>query len=191
MSDEILSRTLPPALKSITDFSFRHVEKAMLDNGIPVYFLNAGVQEVVKVELIFRNPAFDVNQPLMYSAANRLMSEGTSAHTAQQLAEMVDYYGSYYETEQSADHCSVVLHTLNRHLASTLPVIHEIVTDAAYPEKELFIYQQNNKQRLTVENEKVGSIARRKFSEIIFGPDHPYGYFTRPEDYDKLTRTSL
>jgi predicted Zn-dependent peptidase len=55
----------------------------------------------------------------------------------------------------------------------------------------LSVYQQNNKQRLTVENEKVGSIARRKFSEIIFGPAHPYGYFTKTEDYDKLTRTAL
>jgi len=191
MSEDILSRTLPPPLQSITDFSFRHVEKTMLDNGIPVYFLNAGVQEVVKVELIFRNPVFDPAQPLMHSAANRLMSEGTSSHSAQQLAEMVDYYGSYYETDQSADYCSVVLHTLNRHLGSTLPVIHEIITDAAYPEKELSTYQQNNKQRLTVENEKVGSIARRKFSEIIFGPTHPYGYFTNPEDFDKLTRTAL
>ena len=163
----------------------------MLDNGIPVYFLNAGVQEVVKVELIFRNPSFDANQPLMYSAANRLMGEGTSAHSAQQIAEMIDYYGSYYETEQSADYCSVVLHSLNRHLGNTLPVIHEIITDAAYPEKELSVYQQNNKQRLTVENEKVGSIARRKFSELIFGPQHPYGHFTRPEDYDKLSSTAL
>ena len=59
MSEEMLSRTVPPALQSITDFSFKHIEKTLLDNGIPVYVLNAGVQEVVKVELIFKNPAFN------------------------------------------------------------------------------------------------------------------------------------
>jgi zinc protease len=191
MSEEIISRSVPPPLKSITDFSFKHIEKATLDNGIPVYYLNAGVQDVVKVELIFRNTAFNRSQPLLYSAANRLMSEGTSRHSAQQLAEMVDYYGSYYETEQSTDQCSVILHTLNKHLENTLPVIHEIITDAIFPEKELSVYIQNNKQRLAVENEKVGSLARRKFSEIIFGSAHGYGYFVTPEDYDKLSKDEL
>jgi len=191
MAQELISRNIPPALKSITDFSFRHIERTMLDNGIPVYFMNAGVQEVIKLELIFRNPTFNPAQPLLYNAANRLMSEGTSKHSAQQLAEMVDYFGAYYETEQSTDNCSVVLHTLNKHLASTLPVIHEIITDASFPEKELSVYKQNNKQRLAVENEKVGSVARRKFSEIIFGPQHSYGYFTQPADYDKLEQAAL
>ena len=31
----------------------------------------------------------------------------------------------------------------------------------------------------------------RKFTEILFGPAHPYGYFTKPEDYDLLSRKSL
>jgi zinc protease len=191
MSEATLSRSVPPSLKSISDFSFKRVEKTTLDNGIPVYFLNAGVQEVIRVELIFRNPAFNPDHPLLHGAANRLMSEGTSTHTAQQLAEMVDYYGAYYETEQSTDACSVVLHTLTKHFVHTLPVIHEILTDAAFPEKELAVYRQNNKQRLAVENEKVASIARRKFSELIFGPKNGYGYYINPEDYDKLTHDAL
>ena len=191
MSEAIASRSIPPPLKEITDFSFKHVEKRKLDNGIPVYILNAGVQDLLKVELLFRNPAFDASQPLLHSAVNRLLSEGTSKHSAQQLAEMVDYYGAYYETEQSADISSVVLHTLNKHFEKTLPVIHEIITDASFPERELAVYQQNNKQRLVVENEKVGSLGRRKFSEIIFGPSHGYGYFIKLDDYDKLSRDVL
>ncbi|CAN5488230.1 pitrilysin family protein [soil metagenome] len=191
MSEEILSRSNPPSLQQIEDFSFQHVEKRKLDNGIPVFIMNAGVQDVLKAELIFTNPAFNPAQPLLHSAVNRLMSEGTSRHNAQQLAEMVDYYGAYYETEQSTDYCAVVLHTLTKHFSSTLLVILEIITDAAFPEKELAVYKQNNKQRLTVENEKVGSVARRKFSEIIFGSEHGYGYYTKPEDYDKLSQAAL
>ena len=51
-----------------------------------------------------------------------------------------------------------------------------MVTKAVFPESELGVYKQNNKQRLIVENEKVGSIARRKFNNILFGDVHPYGY---------------
>ena len=132
-----------------------------------------------------------MSTPLLHSAANRLLSEGTSKHSALELAEMIDYYGAYYEDEQSSDHASVLLHTMNKHLRNTLPLIHEIVTDASFPQHEVEVYQKNNKQRLAVENEKVASVARRKFSEIIFGPQHPYGYFVVPEDYDKLESAAL
>ncbi len=191
MSEVTLTRTQPPALKSITDFTMRQVEIISLDNGTPVFVMNAGVEDVLKVEFIFRNPAFDLSQPLLHSATNKLLSEGTSKHSSRQLAEMVDYYGAHYETEQSQDISSVVLYTLTRHLENTLPVIHEIITDASFHEKELSTYIQNNKQRLTVENEKVASLARRKFSEIIFGPQHPYGYYIQDADYDKLSCDAL
>jgi predicted Zn-dependent peptidase len=72
-----------------------------------------------------------------------------------------------------------------------LPYVSDIINDAIFPEKELTIYKQNNKQRLTVENEKVNSVARRKFNEMIFGEKHPYGYFTKIEDYDRLERSHL
>ena len=123
MSESSLNRIQAPALKSITDFAMKQVEIISLDNGIPVYVLDAGVEDVLKVEFIFRNPAFNPTQPLLHSAANKLLSEGTSRYNSRQLAEMVDYYGAHYETEQSQDISSVVLYTLTRHLENTLPVI--------------------------------------------------------------------
>ena len=186
-----LSRTTPPSLQPIKNISIKQIEKSSLDNGIPVYIMNAGTQEVINVELIFMNPSFNVKEPLLANATNRLLSEGTSKHNARQLADMVDYYGSFYETSQSADYCTVSLHTLTKHLESTLPVVHEIITDAAFPEKELGVYKQVNKQRLTVENEKVQSIARRKFAELIFGQNHSYGYMVQLTDYDNLNSSGL
>ncbi len=186
-----IDRTTPPPTTDIGEFVLLPVKTHKLDNGIPVYTVDGSMQDVVKVELIFMNPEFNQGQPLLHSSVNRLLSEGTSQHTAQQLAEMIDYFGSFYETEQTTDYCSVMLHTLNKHLESTLPIVHEIITGAIFPEKELLVFKQNNKQRLTVENEKVASVARRKFSEIIFGASHKYGYFVAPDDYDRITRESL
>ncbi|MFM8433709.1 MAG: M16 family metallopeptidase, partial [Bacteroidota bacterium] len=104
-----------------------------------------------------------------------------------EIAEMVDDYGAFLETEESADVCSVVLYTLNKHLERTLPVVFEVLTEAAFPESELLIYRRNQQQRLTVENEKVNSIARRKFNQMLFGDKHPYGHFVLSSDYDALS----
>jgi zinc protease len=177
---------MPPSTKAIDKILIQEVEKGNLDNGIPVYWLNAGFQDVVKVELIFPNAAFNAKEPLLNSATNRLLSEGTKKHSAQQIAEMIDYFGAFYETTQSADFCSVEVHSLSKHLNSVLPIVFEVITEAAFPENELVVYKQNNKQRLIVENEKVNSVARKKFAELIFGGNHNYGYNVQPKDYDNL-----
>ncbi len=188
---KILDRSVPPALKEIEKIIIPHAERHMLDNGIPVYMVNAGFQDLVKVDLIFGNLAYDPDQPLISSATNRMLAEGTSSHSALELADLVDYYGAFYGTEESVDHCSINLFTLNKHLGKTLPTLREIISDAVFPESELATFIQNNNQRIVVENEKVNSIARRKFSELLFGSKHPYGHVMSTEDYSSLKRITL
>jgi zinc protease len=186
-----LDRHTPPPSKPITDISIEEVEKSRLDNGIPVYSLNAGFQDLVKVELLFPTTYFNAKEPLLTSATNRQLSEGTANHTAQQLAELIDYYGAFYEASQTADFCTVEMNVLNKHLQNVLPLLFEIITEPTFPESELNIFKINGKQRLAVENEKVQSIARRKFSELLFGNDHPYGNNIQAGDFDLLHRDHL
>jgi zinc protease len=189
--ETIQDRALQPLIKEVGKIDIQQSKKFVLDNGIAVYAINAGFQELVKVEIIFHNRSFDVNNPLLNSATNRMLSEGTSKYTSQQLADHIDYYGSFFETDENADFTSIVLFSLNKYLESTLPFVSDIIHDAVFPQRELDIFKQNSKQRLTVENEKVSSIARRKFNEVIFGNTHPYGHFTLTSDYDKLDHSNL
>jgi zinc protease len=189
--ETVISRNIQPPVKDIGKINVAQAKLTLLDNGIPVYSISAGFQELVKIELLFSNKSFDLKHPLLNSATNRLLSEGTSKYTSQQLADHIDYYGAFYETDENSDYTSVILYTLNKHLAATLPYIADLIYDPVFPQKELQVYIQNNKQRLTVENEKVNSLARRKFNEIIFGGNHPYGYFVKSEDYDTIDQESL
>lgn len=186
-----LDRINSPARIGIQKMNVPQAKKYTLDNGIEVYAINAGFQELVKVELMFNNIDFDPNKPLLNSATNRMMAEGTKKYSAQQIADMIDYYGSFYETDENSDFCSVILYSLNKYLKDTLPYVSTVLEEPIFPEKELGIFKQNNKQRLMVDNEKVGSIARRKFGEIIFGKNHPYGFYIQPENYDSLTSDDL
>ncbi|MCC7232845.1 MAG: insulinase family protein [Bacteroidia bacterium] len=186
-----LDRTHPPIPASWHIEPVQQVSRYSLDNGIPVYYINAGFQNLVKVELIFPNLRFGKDFPLVGPAANRLMSDGTSKHNSRELAEAIDYYGAFLETEEGPDYCSLQLYTLTKHLNETLPYLREILTDPVYPENELDVYRQNHKQKLIIENNKVGSLCRRKFANMIFGNDHPYGFFVYPEDYDRLERGGL
>ena len=187
----IIDRSLQPATKDIEKIDIPQARKFSLDNGIPVFALTAGFQDLVKIEFLFLNHDFDVNRPLLNSATNRMLSDGTSKYTAQQLADHIDYYGSFFETDENSDFTSIMLYSMNKHLESTLPFVSDIIHDPIFPLAELETYIRNNKQGLTVDNEKVSSLARRKFNEVIFGEKHPYGYFVQTSDFDKLNREHL
>ena len=184
-------RSVAPAFRPVTDLKVQEAVQFHLDNGIKVYSINAGFQDLVRIEFLFDNKNYYPDSPIIATASNRLLTEGTKKHTALQLAEMVDDYGAFLETEESADSCSLVLYTLNKHLEKTLPVVFEVLTEANYPENELTIYCRNQKQRLTVNNEKVNAIARGKFNEVIFGSSHPYGHYVTAADYDLLNVDAL
>ncbi len=186
-----IDRINQPSRMGIQKMNVPQAKKYTLDNGIEVYAINAGFQELVKVELLFNNVDFDPAKPLLNSATNRMMAEGTVNYSAQQIADMIDYYGSFYETDENSDFCSIILYSLNKYLNYTLPLVSTVLENPIFPERELSIFKQNNKQRLIVDNEKVGSVARRKFGEIIFGSEHPYGYYIKPENYDSLTTDDL
>src|SRR5436190_19583650 len=95
-----LDRSLPPLASKIDRFDITQAKKHLLDNGIPVYSINSGFQEVVKIEFIFPNTKFRVHQPILNSSTNLLLAEGTSKYNSQQLADRIDYYGAFRETRE-------------------------------------------------------------------------------------------
>jgi predicted Zn-dependent peptidase len=80
---------------------------------------------------------------------------------------------------------------LNKHIGELLPVVRELLTDSIMPEQELSIYQQNMKQRLKVNLKKSDFIAGRLIDAYLYGEQHPYGKYTKEEDFDKLNHQQL
>ena len=110
----LIDRANAPQINQILGVSVKQAEKFSLDNGIPVYTIHAGLQDLVKVEFIFFNNQFDIKNPILNSATNRMLAEGTSKYSSQELADKIDYYGAFFETDENSDYTSVVLFTLNK-----------------------------------------------------------------------------
>ena len=183
-------RTLIPTTSLPEEINISQAEKFTLDNGIKVYSVNAGTQDVVKIEFVFMDKSANHNSVII-TAANRLIREGTTKHSAWEISEMLDFYGAYLETESSPDFSSIVLFTLGKYVTETLDIFSEVLYDAAYPQSELDIYKTNSKQFLRVNREKVAYAARKKINEVLYGAEHPYGHGESETDYDSLAQDSL
>jgi zinc protease len=186
-----MDRKFAPTFKEITRVSLKHAEKVSLDNGIPLYVINAGTQELAKIDFVFNAGSKFQKNSCQAKAVNSLLTEGTTSKSASQIADELDYYGAFLENSFSADKGGFSLYSLNRQLENVLPIIKEVFTEAVFPENELNIYIQNEKQRLEVNSKKNAFIARKHFYSNLFGPEHPYGRSAELSDYDALKREDL
>jgi len=186
----MLNRTLAPASKQVDEINFIAPKAQQLSNGIKVFTVNAGQQELVRIEFIFENVNYNKNKPLQAVTVNSLINNGTAKLTAKEIAEKIDYYGAFLQTEYGADHTTITLFSLNKHLVTVLPIIWSILNESVFPQQELDIFVQNQKQKLKVNLQKNDFLARKTFANALFG-ETAYGADISLGDYDALKREDL
>ena len=182
-----LERTIAPEFNAVGQIELIKPEQINLDNGCKIFCFNSSDQDLVRIEWIFSNLRFDPAKPLLNVAVNTMLTEGTSKLSAAQIADKIDFYGAFLQVDYGYDHSQVVLYTLTRHLAATLPVLKDIITDSVFPEKELATFIRNQQQKLQVSLQKNDVVARRKFNKAVYG-DTIYGLGADMDDYKTLHR---
>jgi zinc protease len=186
-------RSIAPVIVDAVDFNpkLQPCEKWTLKNGVEVYSVNAGAEELMSLELVFYAGNWFEQKNLVAATTNFLLKNGTRQRNAFQINEHFEYYGAHLSRACYNETSTLSLHTLTKHVRELLPVVRELVTDAQMPEEELSIYQQNMKQRLKVNLRKADFVAGRLIDVYLFGEEHPYGRYTKDEDFDTLNREEL
>ncbi len=187
---KMLNRNDAPAFRPIDGLHIIEPIQLQLSNGTPLFVINGGNEELVRIEWIFNNAAFDPQKPLLNLAVSGMLLEGNRRYTASQLAEKIDYYGAFLQPEFSVDHTSLSLYSLNRHLPQLLPLVKEVLTGATFPQKELDTYIRNHQQKLRISLRKNDFVARRMFNSHLFGHSK-YGYVPSIDDYGQLLTIDL
>lgn len=187
----MLDRKIAPPIKDIEKIHLPTPVRYELDNGIPVYEINSGTQDVVKLEIAFKAGRPFEDTPLAARTTATLLKEGTRQYTAATIAEQIDFYGGTLSVPINLDTSNVILYSLNKHFAKLLPIVSDLLLSPKFPEGEIDALKQRNVQRLQVDLTKADVVAYRQVTEHIFSSDHPYGYNSYPETYDSLTRDDL
>ncbi len=189
----MLNRSIAPAITDATNFNLtlKPYDYFTLDNGVPVYSINAGAQDVLQIEMLFYAGNWFEQNKSVASATNFLLKNGTTTRTAFQLNEAFEYYGASCSRACYNETAVLSLHTLSRHTDKLLPVMKDMLTNAVFSEQELDVFKQNCKQRLTVNLQKCEFVAGRTIDSLLYGETHPYGTFTNAEDIDALTTARL
>lgn len=186
-----LNKKQQPEFKNIENINIPVPEKINLDNGIKTYIINAGTQEIIKIDIIFNAGSWYQEKPLIATIVNEMLTEGTKSLTSQQIAEKLDYYGAFIHPNPTKDFGNITLYTLKKYLPETIKILDDIIKNPIFPEDELKTFLSKRKQQFQIELEKVTNIARREFNEQLFGENHPYGKKTKLKDYDLVNRKDV
>ncbi|HEV8285582.1 MAG TPA: pitrilysin family protein [Chitinophagaceae bacterium] len=188
-----IDRTVAPKIVDAVDFNLRlkPYQKYVLKNGVEVYAIDAGAEEVVMIECVYYAGDWYEEKNMVAGATNFLLKNGTSTKTAFQINEHFEYYGSYLNRMVQNETSTITLHSLTKHIGELLPVVRELLADSVFPEEELRIYKKIIQQRLSVNLLKCDFVAQRLIDSYLYGEQHPYGRFSRFEDYEALSREQL
>lgn len=187
----MLDRTLTPHYNPLKPIELLKPQHRTLESGAALYFIDGADAPVVRVEFIFPHARWEPEQPLASQAVSGMLLEGTGAHTAAEIAETIDFYGAFLNAESGADHTIVTLHSLNKQLGYTLPLVREVITGAVFPQHELDVYCRNSRQKLQVSMEKNEFQARKAFNRTVFGEENIYGYPAGIDDFGHISRDML
>lgn len=160
-------------------------------NGVPIYLLPTNDFEVVRFSFVFRAGTSMQHRPFTASATANMLGEGSAKYSAQEIAERLDFYGSYFDVNIDRDYAYISFCSLSKFFAPTADVAREIVLCPTFGEHELEIYCSKRKQSLAIERKKVEMLSRELFAEALFGAEHPYGISSDEVLYDDVRRDDL
>jgi zinc protease len=121
----------------------------------------------------------------------KMLGEGTSQKTSQEISEYFDQFGAFSENGHGLDRANLTIYSLSKHLHKVLPMVQEILTDATFPENEVDNFKNIQRQSLKVNQEKSAFVAGQIFRKNIFGDNHPYGNYLTEEAIDETSRQNI
>ena len=111
-----MNRKQAPEIKLLESVGLPPFELLHLDNGVPVYVINEGEQDVVKLELMYKAGKWFEEKNLVADFTNRMLREGTAKHTAKAIADKFDFYGANINTGVGYETGGAVLYSLTKQI---------------------------------------------------------------------------
>ena len=178
-----LQRIQPPVFP-VDKVNIPEANSFRLNNGVPVYTIEAGTEDIMRLEFTFRAGQVKEHLPLLASTCNLMLSEGSQNFSSEELNRSLDYYGVFLNQSAEKDCAGIVLFFLSKHIEKVLELSREILFRPVFPEPELNALMKKRLRWYLVNREKVQNLATDQFFESVFGKNHPYGYQVIDRDFE-------
>jgi predicted Zn-dependent peptidase len=166
-------------------------EKLQLGNGVPVYLIDKGTVDLMRIECVLQAGQVMEEVHLASLSASAMLTEGTRSYDAATINDLIDSTGAALYHIADKDTASLMTVTLTRKLEEVLALAEEVLFRPSFPDHEFRLLTDRRIQAFLTSRQKTSVIAREAFYEALCGADNPYGRISREADFRSLTTYDL
>jgi predicted Zn-dependent peptidase len=171
-------RSLLPKEKADPKLTLPAVQRRKLSNGLEVLVVEHHEVPVVSMNLVMKMGAAGDpgGKGGLASLTADMLDEGTTTRDALQISDQLARIGSGIQIGAGWDSTTAGLRTLTRHLDRALEIYADVITNPAFPDKELQRLRQQRLAALRQQRDSPEAIAGLVFQKVLYGSNHPYGH---------------
>ena len=158
-----------------------------LKNGIPLDVFTSNAVEIMRLDVVFEAGKAYTDNPLTAIAAMALVTEGTTEHTAKEIANFLNFRGITIERTLDSLNTGFSIYLQNKYLDELLPLLKEIFICPTFPEEEFDLYLNKKRQEFEKQQQKTSYIASVNCIKELFGNEGPFSKYLSADDFDNIT----
>lgn len=191
MSEVIVDRATAPEIREFGGLVMPEVKKSVLPNGIPLYELDHGSQEVCCLTCVWRGGIAETARKALPALVLSMMREGTGVHSGEEIADILEYNGAKLFVSADSHFSMLKLYTLNSRAAEVLPLLPEMILDPVFPEKNFEVLREKAAKNEEIRLAKVETQASIAINRMVMGENHPLAAAETPEQIRAYSRDDL
>ncbi len=162
-----------------------------LDNGIQLDVFPSAAVEIMRLDFVFEAGKAYAKNPLTAIAAMALITEGTTSHSAKEIADFLNFRGITMERTLDGLNTCFTIYLQNKYLNDFLPLLKEIFTQPAFAKDEFDIYLNKKQQELENQQKKTSYQASVTCIKELFGNRGPFSKYLAASDFDNITTNDV
>lgn len=183
-----VDRSTPPAVSDFREIRLDIPEPIMLSNGMKLWIVGNGEDEINKLTIYMTGGAFHESRPMQATACSMAVFNGNKNLTHAQIAEAIDFYGAW-RSLQVYDNCTTfALSSLNENFNNTLPIFIDCLRFPVFPDNEFELNKRQLSVNCATAREKVKYIANKEILRLYYGEHHPLATDPTPTHINSLTQ---
>ena len=169
-------------------------EKRVLSNGMTLYLIEDhelplfNINGLVKTGDIY-DPVDKVGLSAIFASVMR--TGGTVSREPDALNEELESMAASVEVGMSREYGTINLSTLAEDIEKGLEIFADVLRNPAFREDKLELRKQQSIERIRRRNDNPIQLAWRNFSALLYGTDHPFGWYTDTEGIESITVDDL
>ena len=164
------------SLNALPSIAAPLASRTVLDNGATLLVAERPSIPMVVVSVMLKTGAVadPAGKEGVANLTTELLLRGTKKHSAQALAEELDFLGASLGTDADYETTTLSLTTLTKNLDQAMSLFAEVLLTPTFPQEELAQKKQEIEGGLKSQEEQPGWVAQRAFLTNLY-PRHPYG----------------